>query len=78
MEDHGVRVIAFTWETPTGQPDYYAKKIRLGLDLRHPFFHSSEAWDNDGQLFEKFTFTDVTPKHFDALTFDPKNPDYKF
>ncbi|WP_158901375.1 DUF1571 domain-containing protein [Burkholderia sp. L27(2015)] len=78
LTDYGERVVAFTWETPTGQPQFYAKKVRLGLDLRHPFFGTSEAWDNNGELFEKFTFTDVTPKHFDASTFDPKNPQYKF
>jgi hypothetical protein len=74
----GARVVAFTWETPTGQPQFYAKKVRLGLDLRHPFFRTSESWDNSGELFEKFTFADVTPKHFDDLAFDPKNPQYRF
>ena len=33
---------------------------------------------NDVELFEKFSFTDVTPKHFDDSVFDPKNPEYKF
>ena len=78
LTESGERVVAFTWDTPTGQPEFYAKKVRLGLDLRHPFFGTSESWDNSGELFEKFTFTDVTPKHFDASTFDPKNPQYKF
>jgi len=78
LNDHGARVVAFTWETPTGRPDFYAKKERLGLDLREPFFRTSEAWDNDVELFEKFSFTDVTPKHFDDSVFDPKNPEYKF
>jgi hypothetical protein len=78
LNDHGVRVVAFTWETPTGRPDFYAKKERLGLDLRQPFFRTSEAWDNDVELFEKFSFTDVTPKRFDDSVFDPKNPEYRF
>jgi len=78
LTDHGERVVAFTWETPTGQPDYYAKKSRLGLNLSHPYFSTSDSWDNNGTLFEKFTFLNVKPEHFDALTFDPKNPDYKF
>jgi hypothetical protein len=78
LNDHGARVVAFTWETPTGRPDFYAKKERLGLDLRQPFFRTSEAWDNDAELLEKFSFTDVTPKHFDDSVFDPKNPEYKF
>ncbi|MGF6758975.1 DUF1571 domain-containing protein [Paraburkholderia sp. GAS334] len=78
LNDHGARVVAFTWETPTGRPDFYAKKERLGLDLRQPFFRTSEAWDNDKELLEKFSFTEVTPKHFDDSVFDPKNPEYKF
>ncbi|WP_246217252.1 DUF1571 domain-containing protein [Paraburkholderia panacisoli] len=78
LNDHGARVVAFTWETPTGRPDFYAKKERLGLDLRQPFFRTSEAWDNDLELFEKFSFTDVTQKRFDDSVFDPKNPEYRF
>jgi hypothetical protein len=78
LTDYGERVVAFTWESPVGQPEFYAKKVRLGLDLRHPFFGASESWDNSGELFEKFTFVDVTPKHFDDSAFDPKNPQYRF
>jgi hypothetical protein len=78
LTDHGARVVAFTWETPDGHRDIYAKKARLGLDLRHPFFRTSESWDNDGELFEKFSFINVTPQHFDDAVFDPKNPAYKF
>jgi len=76
--EYGERVVAFTWESPTGQPQFYAKKVRLGLDLRQPFFRTSESWDNNGEVFEKFTFTNVTPKHFDNSAFDPKNPQYRF
>jgi hypothetical protein len=78
LNDHGERVVAFTWETPTGRPGFYAKKARLGLDLRQPFFRTSESWYNDVELFEKFSFTEVTPKHFDDSAFEPKNPEYKF
>ncbi|MEZ0605793.1 DUF1571 domain-containing protein [Paraburkholderia sp. IW21] len=78
LNDHGARIVAFTWETPNGRPDFYAKKERLGLDLRQPFFRTSEAWDNDLELFEKFSFTDVTPKRFDDSVFDAKNPEYRF
>jgi len=78
LEDHGARVVAFTWEAPTGQPEFYAKRERLGLDLRHPFFRTAESWDKQGEIFEKFSFTDVVLKHFDEATFDPKNPEYGF
>jgi len=74
----GVRVVAFTFETPAGQPQFYAKKETLGLDLRHPFFRSVESYDNDGKLFERIVFDSITPKSFDAATFDPTNKAYKF
>jgi hypothetical protein len=74
----GVRVVAFTYEAPSGQPTFYAKKETLGLDLRHPWFRSVESYDNEGRIFEKIVFETVTPKTFDIPTFDPKNPGYKF
>ena len=74
----GVRVVAFTYETPTGQPEYYAKKETLGLDLRHPWFRSAESYDNKGRLFEKIVFETITPRTFDDSTFDAKNPAYQF
>ncbi|BCZ78130.1 Protein of unknown function [Paraburkholderia steynii] len=74
----GVRVIAFTYETPTGQPEYYAKKEVLGLDLRHPYFRMAESYGNDGQIFERIVFLTITPKTFDDMAFDPKNPEYRF
>ncbi|WP_233850228.1 DUF1571 domain-containing protein [Paraburkholderia sp. HD33-4] len=74
----GVRIVAFTFETPVGQPQFYAKKETLGLDLRHPFFRSVESYDNDGKLFEQIVFESITPKTFDDSTFDPKNRNYKF
>ncbi len=74
----GVRVVAFTFETPDGQPKFYAKKETLGLDLRHPYFRTVESYDNDGKIFEKIVFENITPKNFDDSTFDPKNKAYKF
>jgi hypothetical protein len=75
---NGVRVVAFTWETPTGRPAFYAKKEVLGLDLRHPWFRTIESYDNDGKIFERIVFEHIVPKTFDDLTFDPKNPAYRF
>lgn len=74
----GVRVVAFTFETPAGQPQFYAKKETLGLDLRHPYFRSVESYDNDGNIFERIVFETITPKTFDDSTFDPKNKAYRF
>jgi hypothetical protein len=74
----GVRVVAFTFETPAGQPQFYAKKETLGLDLRHPFFRSVESYDNDGKLFERVVFESITPKSFEDSVFDPKNKAYRF
>jgi hypothetical protein len=74
----GVRVVTFTYETPIGQPQFYAKKETLGLDLRHPYFRTVESYANDGNIFEKIVFETITPKTFDDAAFDPKNPAYKF
>jgi hypothetical protein len=74
----GVRVVTFTYETPIGQPQFYAKKETLGLDLRHPYFRTVESYDNDGKIFEKIVFESITPKSFDDKAFDPKNPAYRF
>ncbi|WP_414444982.1 DUF1571 domain-containing protein [Burkholderia sp. 22PA0106] len=74
----GVRVVALTYETPTGRPQFYAKKETLGLDLRHPYFRTVESYDNDGTLFERIVFEKIAPKSFDDSTFDPKNPDYQY
>ncbi|OAJ54409.1 hypothetical protein A6V36_06755 [Paraburkholderia ginsengiterrae] len=74
----GVRVVAFTFESPTGQPQFYAKKETLGLDLRHPYFRTVESYGNDGRIFEKIVFENITPKAFDDSTFDPQNKAYKF
>ncbi|RFU48238.1 DUF1571 domain-containing protein [Paraburkholderia sp. DHOC27] len=75
---NGVRVVAFTYETAVGQPQFYAKKETLGLDLRHPYFRTVESYANDGKIFEKIVFESITPKPFDDTAFDPKNPEYKF
>ena len=74
----GARVIAFTYETPAGQPEFYAKKEVLGLDLRRPYFRTVESFDNDGKIFESIVFQNIAPKAFDDSAFNAKNPDYKF
>ena len=74
----GVRVVTFTYETPIGQPQFYAKKETLGLDLRHPYFRTVESYANDGKIFERIVFESITPKPLDDAVFDPKNPAYKF
>ncbi|TDV36177.1 uncharacterized protein DUF1571 [Paraburkholderia caballeronis] len=74
----GVRVVTFTYTAPTGSTGFYADKETLGLDLRHPWFRVARSYDGDGRLFEDVVFEQVEPKTFDALTFDPKNPDYRF
>lgn len=74
----GVRVVTFTWDAPRGMSGFYASKETLGLDLRHPWFRTAQSWDSEGRLFEEVVFEHIEPKSFDALTFDPKNPGYRF
>jgi Protein of unknown function (DUF1571) len=75
---HGTRLVVFSWESPTGRPAFYAKRERVGIDLRHPWIRLVESFDNDGQPFEKIFYDKVVPQRFDDLAFDPKNPDYRF
>lgn len=58
----GVRVVALTYVSPSGKPQFYAKKQTLGLDLRHPYFRTVEAYGDDGQMFEKIVIDSITPK----------------
>ncbi|HTJ93162.1 MAG TPA: DUF1571 domain-containing protein [Pararobbsia sp.] len=76
--DRGMRLVVFTYESPVGQPTYYAKRERLGIDLQHPWFRSVESFDNDGQVFERIFYDKVVPRQFDDATFDPTNADYRF
>ena len=78
VQDHGMRLVTLTWESPVGRPAYYAKRERLSLDLKHPWFRSVESFDNDGQIFERIVYDNVIARQFDDMTFDPHNPDYKF
>jgi hypothetical protein len=63
---------------PSGQPEFYAKKEILGLDLRRPYFRTAESFDNDGKIFESIVFQNIAPKTFEDATFSPKNPAYNF
>jgi hypothetical protein len=74
----GVRVVTFTYTAPAGADGLYASRETLGLDLSHPWFRVARSYGADGRIFEEVVFERVEPKTFDALTFDPKNPDYRF
>lgn len=74
----GVRVVTFTYTAPSGAAGFYASRETLGLDLRHPWFRVARSYDRDGRPFEEVMFERIEPKTFDALAFDPKNPDYRF
>jgi len=74
----GVRVVAFTYVAPAGRPTFYAKREVLGLDLTQPLFRTVESFHNDGNIFESVVLERIAPEIFDDLTFDPRNPDYRF
>jgi hypothetical protein len=76
--DDGVRVVTFTYTAPAGATGFYAAKETLGLDLKHPWFRVARSYGRDGRIFEDVVLERVEPKTFDALTFDSKNPEYKF
>ncbi|MGO4279041.1 Protein of unknown function [Cupriavidus sp. OV038] len=78
VREQGVRMVALTWDLPEGAPKYYAKKVQLMLDLKHPWPRVETAWDADGNMVEKIVFERAVKKTFDAATFDPANSEYKF
>ncbi|KUZ95416.1 hypothetical protein WI40_16875 [Burkholderia ubonensis] len=69
---------ALTDETPTGRPQFHAKKEVPGPDLHEPWFRTVESYDNDGRLFEQIVIEKIAPASFDEAAFDPKNPAYAF
>nr|WP_315594771.1 DUF1571 domain-containing protein [uncultured Cupriavidus sp.] len=78
VQEQGTRMVALTWELPEGAPKYYAKKVQLMFDLKHPWPRAETAWDADGNMVEKIVFEKAVKKTFDAATFDPSNSEYKF
>lgn len=73
-----VRVVALAFETPTGQPQFHAKKEILGLDLNEPYFRTVESYDSDGRIFERIVIEKIAPTGFDDAAFNAKNAAYAF
>jgi len=78
VQEQGTRMVALTWDLPEGAPRYYAKKVQLMFDLKHPWPRMETAWDTDGNMVEKIVFEKAVKKTFDASAFDPANSEYKF
>ncbi|QUP54880.1 DUF1571 domain-containing protein [Ralstonia syzygii] len=78
VTEDGVRMLQLTWDAPGGPPAFYAKRVRLYFDLRHPWVRAEEAWDESGRQLEKIVIDNVTRKTWNDQTFNPKNPEYKF
>lgn len=78
VQEQGVRMVALTWDLPAGAPQYYAKRVQLMLDLKHPYIRVETAWDADGNMVEKIVFDKLVRKTFEAAVFDPANPEYRF
>ncbi|VVE10940.1 DUF1571 domain-containing protein [Pandoraea terrigena] len=77
-EWNGVRVLALEWDAPAGPPQHYAYKSRVLLDLTTGRPRGIEAWDAAGEKVEEMRFEKVRKASWTDMTFDPKNPDYKF
>jgi len=78
MTEGGERMLALTWDAPSGPPTFYAKRVRLYFDLKNPWVRIEEAWDESGNQLEKIAIESVTRKTWNDQTFNPKNPEYKF
>ncbi len=69
-----MRVVAFTYETPTGQLAFYEKKEIFGLDLERTRFRAVESFDNDGEIFESVVFEHIEQKPSTTSPSIPKTP----
>jgi hypothetical protein len=78
MNVRGTRMLAWTWMAPSGPPAHYAQRVRLLFDLQHLWPSGEIAWDERGRLLEMIRFEGVVPRHWNAATFDPHNPEYGF
>ena len=74
----GMRLLALTWDAPSGPPAHFAAHVRLMFDLHHPWPRAVRAWDSNGALAETVDFEDVVSRQWTDSTFDPRNPDYGF
>jgi hypothetical protein len=75
---HGVRLLAWTWDAPSGPPAHYASRVRLLFDLKHTWPWGEAAWNERGELLEQIRFDDVVPRLWEEADFDRLNPDYGF
>ena len=78
LPEAGRRLIAVTWDLPTGKPAYYAKKVRLGFDLRKIYVRTLEVWDDNDQLRERMIVDNALARRLADTEFRPSNPEYKF
>ena len=78
VTEGGERMLALTWDAPSGPPAFYAKRVRLFFDLKNPWVRVEESWDASGNELEKIAIESVTRKTWNDQTFNPRNPEYKF
>ena len=74
----GQRTLALTWSPGAADPDAYAARTRVCLNLRQPWALQIESWAASGEMRERILYERVEPKAFTDLDFDPKNPAYRF
>lgn len=78
VPEAGRRFVTVTWERPKGRPHYYAKRVRLGFDLRKVYVRSVEVWDDNNQIRERIIIDNALARKLSDKEFSPDNPDYKF
>ena len=74
----GKRLLAVTWDAPTGPPAHFAPRVTLILDLRRAQLDGVTAEDRDSTLLEQIDFEQIVHRTWTDSTFDPHNPSYNF
>lgn len=78
VQETGQRMVAVTWELPSGPPQFYAKKVQLVFDLKNPWPRVVTTWNKSGEMTERMVFENVVAKPLDAKATELPNSDKKF
>lgn len=72
------RLLVLTWDAASGPPAHYASRVRLSLDLRHPWPYEAASWNQDGLELEDVRIEHVVKREWPDGTFSRANPEYGF
>lgn len=70
VQEMGQRMVAITWELPSGPPQYYAKRVQLVFDLKNPYPRVMASWNEQGEQMERMAFERLVARPFESRFVD--------